>query len=393
MHHVRDDVSHIEAINKKFKSLFNEMPLMVRSPGRINLIGEHTDYNEGFVLPAAVDKEIILALSPRDDDRCFLFANDLNEDYEFNLKNFQNAEPGWSNYIMGVVQQMQINSYNLKGFNCVFGGHIPIGAGLSSSAALECGVAFGINHIFNFNIEKFQIVKMSQKAENDFVGVQCGIMDQFSNMFGKSGKLIKLDCRTHDYEYIPFEFDEVDIILLDTQIKHELASSEYNERRSECAKGVELLQKHNARIRSLRDVSLDFLHQYRKEFELKIFNRCEYVIEENNRLQLGCKDLDEKNIAAFGKKMFASHEGLRHKYEVSINELDILVDMATHHEAVLGARMMGGGFGGCTINLIKREGTEIFLQAAGRNFKEQTNRSLKFYIAQICKGTSLITDT
>ncbi|MHB8907161.1 MAG: galactokinase, partial [Melioribacteraceae bacterium] len=220
-----------ENIEKKFLEIFNEKPLLVRSPGRVNLIGEHTDYNNGFVLPAAIDKAIYFAVSPREDRECKLHSFDLNDNITFNLDKLEFSKKGWPNYLIGMVDQLIKTGHVLKGFNCVFGGDIPIGAGLSSSAALEAGLGFSLNHIFNLGIDKLTLVKLAQKAENEFVGVNCGIMDQYINIFGKNGHVLRIDCQSLDYEYFPFEFDNISVVLFDTSVSHSLASSEYNQRR------------------------------------------------------------------------------------------------------------------------------------------------------------------
>jgi len=298
----------IEKISSKFIKLFNKKPVIVCSPGRVNLIGEHTDYNEGFVLPAAIDKAIFFGIALREDKKCRLFAEDLNDAYEFELTEVKKASKHWANYLLGVVDQIQKRGLDIKGFDCVFGGDIPIGAGLSSSAAIEAGLAFALNNIFDLNIDKLDLVKMAQKAEHEFAGVRCGIMDQFINIFGKADKVLKLDCRSLQFEYYPFEMQDIKIVLLDTHVKHSLASGEYNIRRSQCEKGVSILQKYNSDIKSLRDVTLDFLNEHKVEFDPVVYRRCSYVIKENERLLKGCEDLKKNDLVSFGKRMYQSHE-------------------------------------------------------------------------------------
>jgi galactokinase len=383
-------LNNIEKIENHFIKIFGEKPFIFRSPGRVNLIGEHTDYNEGFVLPAAIDKAIIFAVAKRIDKKCILHAEDLNDDYGVELKDVRVATKGWANYLLGVVDQFQKRGYNLDGFDCVFGGDIPIGAGLSSSAAIEAGLAFALNEIFNFKIDNLDLVKMAQKAEHEFAGVRCGIMDQFINIFGKAGKVLKLDCRSLEYEYYPFEMNDVKIVLLDTHVKHSLATGEYNIRRAQCEEGVSIIKKHNPSIYSLRDVALDLLSEHKSEFDPVVFRRCRYVIKENERLLKGCNDLKENNLVSFGKRMYQSHEGLRDEYEVSCKELDILVEIASNESSVLGARMMGGGFGGCTINLVKQDGLENFIRVAKDKYFKKLNSELKVYITSIVGGTDLV---
>jgi galactokinase len=380
----------IEKILSKFEKLYNKKPLLFRSPGRVNLIGEHTDYNEGFVLPAAIDKAIIFAISPRTDYKCKLLADDLQDGYEFELSGVKKASKSWPNYLLGVVDQIQKRGYELQGFDCVFGGNIPIGAGLSSSAAIEAGLAYALNNIFDLKIDKLELVKMAQKAEHEFAGVRCGIMDQFINIFGKTDKVLKLDCRSLEYEYYPFGMQDIKIVLLDTHVKHSLASGEYNIRRAQCESGVSILQKFDPEIKSLRDVSLDYLDGHKNEFDTVVYRRCSYVIKENERLLNGCEDLKKNDMVSFGKRMYQSHEGLRDDYEVSCNELDILVDIASKESSVLGARMMGGGFGGCTINLVNQNGIVNFIEIVKEEYFKKVGTELKVYVTSIKGGTEVI---
>jgi galactokinase len=380
-------------VQKKFKELYGENPMLFRSPGRVNLIGEHTDYNEGFVLPAAVDKAIYIALSPRKDRKCFLFANDLNQSHEFHASDLVKSEKRWPNYIMGVVDQIQKAGHVIPGFNCVFGGDIPIGAGMSSSAAIEAGLAFALNKIFGLNIDRLDLVKLSQKAENEFVGVRCGIMDQFINIFGKPKKVLKLDCRSLEYTYFPFEREDLKIVLCDTQVPRALASSEYNIRRQQCESGVKLLQKYAPSIKSLRDVSLELLEAHQQEFDSIIYKRCDYVIRENLRVETACKDLERGDFHSFGQQMYDSHAGLRDGYEVSCRELDILVEAASEVEGVLGARLMGAGFGGCTINLVEEEAVENFSEKVSAGYQAKTGRESKIYVTRLLSGTEQIAAT
>ena len=380
----------IEKIENQFVKIYGTRPYIFRSPGRVNLIGEHTDYNEGFVLPAAIDKAIIFAIAERNDNRCRFYADDLNDEYECGLSNIGKAIKRWANYLLGVVDQIQKHGYKLKGFDCVFGGDIPIGAGLSSSAAIEAGLAFALNTIFKLNIDKLELVKMAQKAEHEFAGVRCGIMDQFINIFGEANKVLKLDCRSLEYEYFPFEMKDVNIVLLDTHVKHSLASGEYNIRRAQCEEGVSILKKYNPLINSLRDVNIDLLNDHKTELDPVVFRRCHYVINENERLLNGCNDLKNNDLNSFGKRMYQSHEGLRDEYEVSCNELDILVETASKESSVLGARMMGGGFGGCSINLVTQNGADNFIQTAKEEYIKKTGSELKVYVTSIVGGTEEI---
>ncbi|GAB3539411.1 galactokinase [Pontibacter brevis] len=378
----------INEISQKFRELYKEVPTVFRSPGRVNLIGEHTDYNNGFVLPAAINKEIFFALAPNNTTTFRVHSFNLGESAEFDLTQVQPSDVSWANYLLGVVAQLQKADYKVPGFDLVFGGNVPIGAGLSSSAAVECGIAFGLNEVFDFGIDKFTLVKMAQKAEHEYAGVMCGIMDQFASMFGKENHAIKLDCRSLEYEYYNLAMQDYRIVLCDTQVKHSLASSEYNTRRKECEAGVAILQQYYPEVQSLRDAKLDMLAQHQQEFDPVVYRRCTYVVSENNRVEAACADLEKGDMKSFGDRMYASHAGLQHDYEVSCPELDFLVEQARGSEAVLGARMMGGGFGGCTINLVKVEALEDFVQQMEKEYQEQFNVQLKTYIAEIVDGSS-----
>ncbi|GAB2525775.1 galactokinase [Rufibacter soli] len=380
----------VQDIVTKFKEIYRQEPIVVRSPGRVNLIGEHTDYNLGFVLPAAINKEIYFALAPNGTKSMRAHAYDLEETAEFDLNHVQRSEIGWANYLLGVVAQLQKAGHDVPGFDVVFGGNIPIGAGLSSSAAVECGLAYGLNYLFAYGIEKFDLVKMAQKAEHEYALVMCGIMDQFASMFGKHNHVVKLDCRSLEYKYYPLEIDDYRIVLCDTQVKHSLASSEYNTRRQECETGVAILQKHYPQVHSLRDATLEMLSKHQQEFDPVVYKRCTYVVEENGRVEEGCKDLERGDVEAFGQKMYASHHGLQHDYEVSCPELDFLAALAKENDAVLGARMMGGGFGGCTINIVKLTHLDAFTQDMTKAYKEKFGIDLKTYVAEIVNGSSLV---
>lgn len=380
----------LQEIIDTFESRYQQKPVVVRSPGRVNLIGEHTDYNDGFVLPAAINKEIYFAVAPNGTNTFRAYAYDLQEEGAFDLSQVQRSEKSWANYLLGVIAQLQQAQYEVKGFDLVYGGNVPIGAGLSSSAAVECGLAFALNHIFGYNIPKFDLVKMAQMAEHEYAGVKCGIMDQFASMYGRQDHAVKLDCRSLDFDYYHLEMADYRIVLCDTQVKHNLASSEYNTRRQECEAGVALLQKHYPQVKSLRDVTVPMLEQHQEEFNPVVYKRCIYVVEENNRVEEACQALEQGDMKTFGEKMYASHRGLQHNYEVSCPELDFLVDQAKEMDSVLGARMMGGGFGGCTINLVKLDALDSFIQRMEEAYQQQFGIALKTYVAEIVNGSSLV---
>ena len=365
--------------------------ITVRSPGRVNLIGEHTDYNEGFVLPAAVDKVMLFAVRPRTDQHCRFYAVDLDAAFECELGSLRKSPDGWPNYLLGVIDQMRKAGYSLRGCDLAFGGDIPIGAGMSSSAALEAGFAFALNDLFELDLDRLALVKLAQRAENEFVGVQCGIMDQFANIFGEAKKVLRLDCRSLEYRLYPFERSDLRIVLCDSQVRRALASSEYNVRRRQCETGVDALRKHDPNIKSLRDVQLELLRQHRGELDQVIYKRCEYVVRENMRVERACKDLDRNDFRSFGEQMYQSHNGLRDGYEVSSPELDILVELATGIDGVLGARMMGAGFGGCTINLVEQARVDEFVERIQYGYRERLGKELKVYVTSIESGTTKLT--
>lgn len=379
-----------DKIRKHFNVVYQQVPLLVRSPGRVNLIGEHTDYNMGYVLPASINKAIYMGIQKRDDDQIHLVSFDLDGFYETDLQNITRSGLLWPDYILGVVEQFQKAGARFSGFNLVFGGDIPTGAGLSSSAAIECATGFAFNELFNFGFGKLDIVKMGQAAENQFVGVNCGIMDQFASVFGLARNLIRLDCRSLEHTYIPFNDEGIEIVLFNTNVKHSLASSEYNDRRAQCERGVRLISKYHPEVMSLRDATEEMLLKYVKPVDEETYNRCHYVVSEIQRLLDGCEDLTRGDLPAFGRRMFETHAGLRDLYEVSCPELDHLVDLVTGNPDVYGARMMGGGFGGCTINLVKKEAVDDLIRHVSAGYKERTGAEPEVYLAHIENGTSVL---
>lgn len=380
----------IKHINQAFEQRFGKATLWVKSPGRVNLIGEHTDYNEGFVLPAAVDLGNYFALAPNEINRFRFYSYNLNNYYETPVNAFAKCDKKWANYLLGVIAQFVKAGKTVHGFDCVFGGDLPMGAGMSSSAALETGLAFAINQMEQFGYSGLDLALFSQKAEHEYAGVQCGIMDQFAVIHGKSDRVIKLDSRNLDYEFFPFEMEDQILILVNTGVKHSLAASEYNKRRRECEAGVSLLRKFAPQINSLRDVSLNLIRSHKDEFDPVIYNRCAYVVEENMRVEKSCKALAREDFEEFGRLMYASHNGLKKDYEVSCAELDNLVGLAESVDGVLGARMMGGGFGGCTINLVKKSAIELFEKTIKENYKTPEGDSPDIIKVRIDDGTRLI---
>jgi len=382
----------IKEIYSIYNSLFNENAQVgSSSPGRINLIGEHTDYNNGYVLPAAIDKRIYAAFGKRSDGAIHMHSLDFDETICVNAEEVKPfADHTWVNYILGVVAQLKNGNYCLTGFNMVVGGDVPVGAGLSSSAAMECAVMYGLNELFQLEIEKLEMVKMAQKAEHEYAGVRCGIMDQFASVFGKKDHVIQLDCRTLYFDYKPLVMEGFKIILFDTRVKHSLANSEYNIRRKQCEAGVSIIQEHIPSVKSLRDVTIRQLQEYVLPEDSTVYRKCKYVIEENRRLLAACDDLEKGDIRSFGKRMFQTHEGLSILYEVSCKELDFLVDIVKTNPSVLGARMMGGGFGGCTINLIAEHSLEEVVETVNSEYRERFGNITGVHIINIDNGATIL---
>ena len=378
-----------EVLKKNFTERFHAAPILFRSPGRINIIGEHTDYNEGFVLPAAIDKAAYVAISKRNDDNIQLASLAFNETYACKISEARPLK-SWTDYVLGVVDQLSKHGMVIGGFNLVLDGDIIIGAGLSSSAAVECSVIYALNELFVLGLSKIQMVKMAQAAEHEFAGVKCGIMDQFASMFGKAAHAIQLDCRSLEYQYVPLHIEGIKIVLLNSNVSHSLASSEYNTRRQQCEQGVAWVKKQIPEVQSLRDVSPEMLQQHVLPKDELIYKRCKYVLEENLRLLAACEDLKKGDIAALGQKMFRTHEGLSKEYEVSCRELDWLVQYVRNESSVLGARMMGGGFGGCSINLVNENAVDALVEKVSAQYLQATGLTLSAYTVQIADGTERI---
>lgn len=373
-------------IEREFSEKFKEDSILVFSPGRINIIGEHTDYNDGFVFPAAVDKGIIAAISKTDNDKCVAIASDLNETFEFNLENIQPLENGnWRNYILGVVGEIQKKGKQVGNFNIVFGGDIPNGSGMSSSAALENSVVFGLNELFGLGLSKTEMIFISQKAEHNYVGVNCGIMDQYASMFGQENHALLLDCRTTEATPFLIDFKEYELLLINTNVKHSLADSAYNNRREVCEKAASLLN-----IKALRDATEETLSTIKTEISEEDYQKALFVIQENNRVLEASKAMTENNIEKLGELIFGSHKGLSNQYQVSCDELDFLVDLAKESDLVIGSRMMGGGFGGCTINIVKKGQSDAFVEKVAPLYKAKFKKECSPYSVNISEGTRKI---
>lgn len=379
----------VAQVKEKFHELFENEPVIISSPGRINLIGEHTDYNEGFVLPAAIDKKIIYAIALNGTDTCNAYALFNNELQSFSLKDVKPSK-GWINYLMGVVYQLQQRGFEVKGFDCVITGDIPIGAGMSSSAAVEGGLVVALDHLLGLGLNRMEMAKVGQLAEHTFPGVKCGIMDQFANLHGRKDRVMLLDCRSLEFRYFPFEFSkDYKIVLCNSMVHHSLASSEYNVRRAQCEEGVEVLKAYFPGISSLRDLSAAQVEQYKDKLPAKVYDRCLYVTQENERVEKACAHLQKNELDEVGRLMYASHEGLSKLYEVSCPELDFLADLAKERPEVAGARMMGGGFGGCTINLVKTDRVDDFISFIQSRYKDNFGKVPEVYVTSIEDGAKM----
>jgi len=373
-----------------FEKTFGNTPeKIVLSPGRINIIGEHIDYNDGFVLPAAIDKVICFAFEKTNAPTSTIVAIDLGESVEIDLTTDPKlSDTIWTNYCRGVLKQLQNKGLDIGNFNCVFSSSIPQGSGLSSSAALECGFLFGLNELFHLNIKPVDIALMGQSAEH-WVGVNCGIMDQFSSVMGKANQVIKIDCRTLEYEYHPADFSHYSLVLFDSNVKHSLFSSAYNQRRQECEQGLAILNASFPEVTSFREATVAQLLSIKDKMTETIFKRSHYVIQEINRVNLACKALDRGDILTLGQLMFETHEGLASEYEVSCAELDMLVNTLKKEPAVVGSRLMGGGFGGCTINLIQKGHEEVIKTKLSQLYQASFGIELKTYEVTISNGISI----
>lgn len=373
-------------IAKEFAENFTEEPMLIFSPGRINVIGEHTDYNDGFVFPAAVDKGIVAAISKSKHDESVAIASDLKEKFEFSVENVAPLTNGnWRNYILGVVGEIQKKGLQVGNFNIVFGGDIPNGSGMSSSAALENSVVFGLNELFELGLTKEEMIFISQKAEHNYVGVNCGIMDQYASMFGIKDHALLLDCRTTVAKPFLIDFKDYELLLINTNVKHSLADSAYNDRRAACEKVASLLG-----IKALRDASEEDLLKVKDQISEEDYQKVLFVVQENNRAEAASIAMTANDIEKLGELVFGSHNGLQNQYKVSCDELDFLVDLAKESDDVIGARMMGGGFGGCTINIVKKGQADAFVALVAPLYKEKFNKECSPYSVNISDGTHKI---
>jgi galactokinase len=380
----------VATVANVFKQHFSTVPLIASAPGRINLIGEHTDYNNGYVLPAAIDKAAYIGIQKRTDDVIHLYAIDMDEHFITSVQVLNKIAFHWSGYVLGIVDQLKKMGASITGFNAVLTCNVPIGGGMSSSAAVECATIFALNQLFQLQLQRLAMVKLAQQAENQFVGVKCGIMDMFASIMGKKNHVIQLDCSNLQHTYFPLALQNYKMVLFDTQVKHSLASGEYNIRRQQCETGVNALQQKFPHINSLRDVSIEMLDDaFIKQVGLVVYHRCLYIVQEIARVAAACIDLQNNDLVSFGKKMYATHYGLSTMYQVSCTELDLLVNLAKSETTILGARMMGGGFGGCTINLIQQNAIDDIYERWAKKFEAQTGKQLKMYITTPQDGAKI----
>jgi len=376
----------INNVKNTFIRTFKTDPLLIFSPGRINIIGEHTDYNKGFVFPAAINKGIVAAIQKSELDFSTAYALDLDGKVEFNLDKLKPLKEGrWENYVYGVVHEIQNKNKLIGNFNIVFKGNIPSGAGMSSSAALENSIVFGLNELFDLELSKHDMILISQKAEHNFVGVKCGIMDQYASMFGLKNHALLLDCRTIESQPYEIDFKDYQLMLINTNVKHSLSDTEYNDRRSACKSISKLLS-----VKALRDATEADLEKIIDKVTPANYQKALYVIQENSRTLKAAKAIEYGDLETLGSLIYQSHNGLSNQYKVSCHELDFLVDQAKANPNILGARMMGGGFGGCTINLIAKTQAEAFAEKVSKAYHREFNKTCSVYFIEISEGTHLV---
>jgi galactokinase len=375
-----------DLLSEKFRERFGRFPSLFQAPGRVNLIGEHTDYNDGFVLPSAIDFCIRVAIAARGDRILTVHSGDFEETIEFSLDHLPAHRAGrWLDYVIGVATMLLEAGYNLSGANLFIEGNVPQGAGLSSSAALEVAVGYALLSVANLTIERNTLALLCQRAENLFVGARCGIMDQFVSCYGKAGCALLLDCRSREFHHLRLP-ENVRIVICNTMVRHSVASGEYNKRRAECEEGVRILRRYLPRICALRDVTTANLESYGRELPLPILRRCRHVVSENARVLDAAAALDHCDLEAFGVLMKQSHQSLRDDFEVSCPELDLMVDLAVPLDGVVGGRMTGGGFGGCTVNLVHDENVEAFKYEVSSSYHHAMGLRPEIYVCGAADG-------
>jgi galactokinase len=382
------DESAAAANREQFQKLFGSSPAIFRAPGRVNLIGEHTDYNDGFVMPAAIGFYTWIAASPRADRTIRVHSEQFHETVDLSLDALAGPPRNhWSDFVRGVAATIEARGHRLRGANLLIDGQVPMGAGLSSSASLEVATAFALRSISHADIAPLELAKLSQRAEHEYVGTRCGIMDQFIAVFGRSAHALLLDCRSLDYEVLPIP-SNVRLVISNSMVKHELAAGEYNRRREDCETGVRIFQKLLPNVKALRDVTLADLEKFKDQLPERVYHRCRHVITEDDRVISAAAALRAGDLQHFGKMMNESHRSLRYDYEVSARELDLLVAIASTVDGVYGTRMTGGGFGGSTITLVKSDAAENFQATIADSYRKQTGIIPDVYICSATQGAA-----
>lgn len=379
-----------EAISS-FKKHFSGDCRVFFAPGRINLIGEHIDYNDGFVLPAAINKGIWFAIAPNNTNTATFVASDFNDTFSVDLADVKNRN-GWQSYVLGVLHILQKEGYSIGGFNCTFGGNVPPGAGLSSSAALEAGLIYCLSELFQLNISRLDMALLAQKAEHAYPGTKCGIMDMFASLHGKKDHCILLDCTSLEFNYFPIVLDKYDWVLINSKVKHSLNDGAYNKRREVASDALSLFQSVNQKITTYRNIFPSVVEQFKYALNEEEFKRSLYITQEIERVQAAGKYLQEGNLIEFGKLMYQTHNGLSNLYEVSCPELDYLVTQAKFHNSVIGARLMGGGFGGCTINLMEKDSRDAVIADITTSYQNTFGIAPEVYIVESSDGVHELTN-
>jgi galactokinase len=388
MEHVTGRVTDLK---QAFRDLYGDEARVYRAPGRVNLIGEHTDYNDGFVMPAAIGFSAWVAIAPRDDRKLLVCSENFSRSIECDLDGRPRAAGHWSDYVCGVAVTLEQAGYRLRGASLLIRGDVPIGAGLSSSAAIEVATGYALLSISGHTIDRVELARLCQRAENEYVGMRCGIMDQFISCCGHAGQALLLDCRSLDYRLLPLD-QQARLVICNTMVRHELASSAYNQRRAECEAGVRHLARALPHVRALRDVTLAELERHGRDLPEAVWRRCRHVISENARVMEAAAALERGDLWAFGRLMNESHRSLRDDYEVSSDELDLMVKLAGQVEGVYGARMTGGGFGGCTVNLVAAASIAQFERTVTQGYQQVTGRAPEIYVCTAAEGAEEVTN-
>lgn len=375
----------IEAVKRLYEDRFGKQPILVKAPGRINLIGEHTDYNNGFVMPAAIDKAMYFAMGKQNAGNLNTVCSvNYKEEISFTITS-ENTLPAWGRYLKAILTIFSDRGLSIAKINCILGGDIPVGAGLSSSAALCCGFIFGLSDLFDLNLSKKEIALIAQEAEHR-IGLNCGLMDQYAVLFGKEDHVFCLDCQTLGLNYFPMKLEDYALVLINSKIEHELEGSPYNDRRNSCEAVVAIIAKDHPEVKSLRDVKKNLLVLYKEQISSLDFIRAKYVLEENERVTQMIKALEQARFAEVGEILFRGHQGMSEEYDISLPEIDYLVELARAEPAILGSRMMGGGFGGCTINLVEKQNSTRALRIIKEKYLAKTGIEAEIYKIKLCDG-------